>query len=272
MGVRDNFYDLGGSSLQGFMIFARIAERLQISLPAATMLQAPTIFLQSQLLNQSSGDKHDDDDIVVQFRAGGSQEPLFFVHDGWGGIMFVRELARLLETDRTIYGIRPPALDGKYAIPRTIEAVAAEYIEAIRQKQPHGPYMLAGYSFGGFVAFEMARQLMALGESVRYLGIIDASKPSEPVFVRGLQSVGKHTLYVVLQKGHACRPALRPVDRRDDHRMEKFRASFAWIAAGAVGGSWPLPLYFWKSGQTLQDATLSRKGYRVCREQQRETP
>jgi thioesterase domain-containing protein len=61
--------------------------------------------------------------------------------------------------------------------------------------------MLAGYSFGGFVAFEMARQLMALGESVRFLGIIDASKPSEPAFVRGLQSVGKHTLSVLLQKG-----------------------------------------------------------------------
>jgi len=200
VGVRDNFYDLGGSSLQGFMIFTRIAERLQISLPAATMLRAPTVFLQGQLLNQSSGDKHNDDDIVVQFRAGGSQEPLFFVHDGWGGIMFVRDLAGLLETDRAIYGIRPPALDGKYAIPRTIEAVAAEYIEAIRQKQPHGPYMLAGYSFGGFVAFEMARQLVASGESIRYLGIIDASKPSDPVLVRGLQSIGKHTLHVLLQK------------------------------------------------------------------------
>ena len=201
VGVRDNFYDLGGSSLQGFMIFARIAERLRISLPAATMLQAPTIFLQGQLLSQSSGNKPDDDDIVVQFRAGASQQPLFFVHDGWGGIMFVRELASLLETDCTVYGIRPPALDGKYAIPQTIEAVAAEYLEAIRQKQPHGPYMLAGYSFGGFVAFEMARQLMASGESVRFLGIIDASKPSDPAFVRGLQSVGRHTLYVLLQKG-----------------------------------------------------------------------
>lgn len=200
VGVRDNFYDLGGSSLQGFMIFARIAERLNISLPAATMLQAPTIFLQSQLLIQPSAQNHDDDDIVVQFRTGGSQQPLFFVHDGWGGIMFVRELARLLETDRAIYGIRPPALDGKHAIPQTIEAVAAEYIEAIRQKQPRGPYMLAGYSFGGFAAFEMARQLMASGESVRYLGIIDASKPSDPVLVRGLQSVGKHTPFVVLQK------------------------------------------------------------------------
>ena len=201
VGVRDNFYDLGGSSLQGFMIFARIAERLQISLPAATMLQAPTIFLQSQLLHRSSGEKHNDDDIVVQFRAGGSQQPLFFVHDGWGGIMFVRDLAGLLETDCTVYGIRPPALDGKYAIPQTIEAVAAEYIEAIRQKQPHGPYKLAGYSFGGFVAFEMARQLMASGESVRFVGIIDASKASEPVFVRGLQSIGRHTLSVLLQKG-----------------------------------------------------------------------
>lgn len=73
-------------------------------------------------------------------------------------------------------------------MPRTIEAVAAGYIQAIRQKQAYGPYVLAGYSFGDFVAFEIARQLVASGESGRFLGIIDASKPSEPVLVRGLKS------------------------------------------------------------------------------------
>jgi thioesterase domain-containing protein len=67
--------------------------------------------------------------------------------------------------------------------------------EAIRRKQPHG-----GYSFGGFVAFEMARQLAALGEGVRFLGIIDTSKPSEPILVRGPQPIGKHTFSVLLQK------------------------------------------------------------------------
>src|SRR5207245_222658 len=148
VGVRDNFYDLGGTSLQGFMIFARIAERLQIALSPATMLRAPTILLQAQFVEQSSDDDENADSVIVQFRGGGSKEPLFFVHDGWGGIMFVRDLAKLLNTDRAIYGLRPPALDGKQFIPRTIEAVAAGYIQAIRQKQAYGPYMLAGYSFG----------------------------------------------------------------------------------------------------------------------------
>lgn len=201
VGVQDNFYDLGGTSLQAFMIFARIAERLQTSLPPATMLQAPTIFLQSQIVEQSSGQTDGEHGLLVPFREKGSREPLFFVHDGWGGIMFVRDLAKLLKTDRAIYGLRPPALDGKQSIPRTIEAVAAGYILAIRQKQAHGPYMLAGYSFGGFVAFEMARQLTAMGESVRFLGVIDASKSSEPVLVRGLKSARKQTLSSLLRKG-----------------------------------------------------------------------
>lgn len=200
VGVRDDFYDLGGTSLQGFMIFARIAERLQISLPPATMLQAPTILLQARIVEQSSGYNRNEDGLVVQFRAGGAREPLFFVHDGWGGIMFVRDLARLLKTDRTIYGLRPPPLDGKHLIPGTIEAVAAGFIQAIQQKQAYGPYMLAGYSFGGFVAFEMARQLAASGERVRFLGIIDASKPSEPVLVRGLRSARKQTFISLLEK------------------------------------------------------------------------
>jgi thioesterase domain-containing protein len=182
------------------MIFARIAERLHITLPPATMLKAPTILLQTQFVEQSSDNDENADGVIVQFRGGGSREPLFFVHDGWGGIMFVRDLAKLLKTDRAIYGLRPPALDGKQFIPRTIEAVATVYIQAIRQKQTHGPYMLAGYSFGGFVAFEIARQLVASGETVSFLGIIDASKPSEPILVRGLKSAGSHSLSVLLEK------------------------------------------------------------------------
>ena len=201
VGVRDDFYDLGGTSLQGFMIFARIAERLRITLPPATMLKAPTILLQAQLVEKSSFDVENTDSVVVQFREGGAKEPLFFVHDGWGGIMFVRDLAKLLNTDRPIYGLRPPALDGKQAIPRTIEAVATGYIKAIRQLQPRGPYLLAGYSFGGFVAFEMARQLVESGERVSFLGVIDASKASEPALVRGLKSAGKHSLPALLRKG-----------------------------------------------------------------------
>ena len=201
IGIHDNFYDLGGTSLQGFMIFARIAQRLQISLPPATMLQAPTIFLQAHFIDQSSACNHDAGGIVVQFRAGGSREPLFFVHDGWGGIMFVRELANLLKTDRTIYGLRPPPLDGKNFIPRTIEDTAALYVRELLQKQAHGPYVLSGYSFGGFVAFEMARQLIALGEIVHFLGIIDASKPSEPALVRALHAARTQSLSSLLQKG-----------------------------------------------------------------------
>jgi len=108
-------------------------------------------------------------------------------------------LAKLLKTDRAIYGLRPPALDGKRSIPRTIEAVAAEYIQAIRQRQACGPYVLAGYSFGGFVAFEIARQLVASGEHVQFLGIIDASKPLEPLLVRGLNSARRRTLFSLLQ-------------------------------------------------------------------------
>jgi thioesterase domain-containing protein len=113
--------------------------------------------------------------------------------------MFVRDLAQLLKTDRAIYGLRPAALDGKQLIARTIEAVAADYIVAVKQKQARGPYMLAGYSFGGFVAFEMARQLAASGETVGFVGIIDASKPSGPILVRGLKSVRRHTLSSLIQ-------------------------------------------------------------------------
>lgn len=198
--IEDNFYDLGGTSLQGFMIFARIAQRLKVNLPPATMLQAPSVVLQARFIERASDDDGNARDLLVRFRAGGSREPLFMVHDGWGGIMFLRELANLLRTDRAIYGLRPPALDGRSSLPRTIEETATLYIEQIRRQQPRGPYQLCGYSFGGFVAFEMARQLTAKGEEVHFVGIIDASKASKPTIVRSLLAIRTGELPSLLRK------------------------------------------------------------------------
>lgn len=198
--IEDNFYDLGGTSLQGFMIFARIGQRLKVNLPPATMLQAPSVVLQARFIERASDDDGNADGLLVRFRAGGSREPLFMVHDGWGGIMFLRELANLLRTDRAIYGLRPPALDGRNPLPRTIEETATLYIAQIRRQQPRGPYQLCGYSFGGFVAFEMARQLTAGGEEVHFVGIIDASKAPEPTIARSLLAIRKGELPSLLRK------------------------------------------------------------------------
>jgi thioesterase domain-containing protein len=84
-----------------------------------------------------------------------------------------RHLLCALKTDRAVFGLQPPPLDGKHSIPRTIETMAAAYIIEMRRVQPHGPYFLAGFSFGGRVSFEIAQQLVREGERVSFVGLID---------------------------------------------------------------------------------------------------
>src|SRR5258708_2497502 len=172
LGIDDNFYDLGGTSLQAFMIFARIAITLGYDLPPPTMMKAPTIARQAHALRAfvSSAGRSS---ILVPFRERGHGSPLFVVHGGGGDIMYAKEIAHDLRSDRPVYGLQPPPLDGKHHIPRTVKAIAAGYLAEILKMQPQGPYYLAGYSFGGWVALELAQQLACKGEDVAFLGIID---------------------------------------------------------------------------------------------------
>jgi thioesterase domain-containing protein len=98
---------------------------------------------------------------VVPIRRQGERLPLFVV-SGWGGrVLGLNGLARLLGEDQPVFGLQPQGLDGREPFLTRVEDMAAYYLRGVREVQPHGPYCLAGYSFGGFVVFEMAQQLQA---------------------------------------------------------------------------------------------------------------
>lgn len=171
LGVDDDFYELGGTSLQAFLIFARITAEFSHDLPPAVMLEAPTIAKQAELLRNPANASP----ALVPFRRMGALAPLFVVHARFGDIMFVKEIVRDLKSDRPVYGFQPLSLDGARRIPRNIEGIAAHYLADLRKVQPKGPYHLAGYSWGGHLALEMAQQLIRHGESVAFLGLIDST-------------------------------------------------------------------------------------------------
>jgi oxalate---CoA ligase len=95
--------------------------------------------------------------------------------------MYYRHLLSNLKSDRPVFGLQPLPLDGKHRIPRTVESMAADYVAEIRRVQPHGPYFLAGHSFGGRVSFEIAQQLVRAGERVSFLGLIDTGLHDTPI-------------------------------------------------------------------------------------------
>jgi len=177
VGVHDHFFDLGGHSLLAVRLVARIEKTFGKKLSVAMIFQRPTIEQLGQLLQESPADAPPVSSLV-EIRPQGSRPPLYFVH-GVGGGMFwgYANLARHLSPDQPVYAFKSRGLDGLEEWP-TIEEMAAHYVADLRAFQPHGPYLLGGYCFGGNVAHEMACQLHAQGEQTALIALINCLPPN----------------------------------------------------------------------------------------------
>jgi amino acid adenylation domain-containing protein len=171
IGIKDNFFEIGGHSLIAARLFARIEKVMGMNLPLATLYQAPTIELLAKTIRER--DWCASWCCLVPIRAGGSKPPLFFVHGAGGNVLLYRELVSHLCQDQPFYGLQAKGLDGKEPPCTSFEDMAAHYIEEVTSLQPDGPYYLGGYCLGGAIALEMAQQLRAQGREVSLLAMIE---------------------------------------------------------------------------------------------------
>jgi thioesterase domain-containing protein len=169
--IRDNFFDLGGHSLLVVSLLARVERVTGKRLHVADIFKAPTIESLALLLREEVDLSSTP---LVAIQPHGSLTPVFFVHPAGGSVGAYFALARALGSERPFY-----ALEGTLAgnARRQVESVAMNYLEAIRTVQPDGPYLLGGWSSGGAVAFEMARQLQACGAGVALVVLLDSGPP-----------------------------------------------------------------------------------------------
>ena len=193
IGVHDDFFEIGGQSLLAAQMVIEIDKEFGRKIDLSTLLTASTVeALAQRLHSEDTGTQTS----LVPIRATGSKAPLFCVHGGGGHVLRFRAMAARLDADQPFYGLRSPEADG--AVARlTVEDLAAKYIRDIRAVQPKGPYFLAGASFGGLIAYEMATQLITAGEKVGLLGLFDTGNPA---YYRDLsfgQSLQFQALYVV---------------------------------------------------------------------------
>lgn len=179
IGVRDDFFQLGGSSVQAVRLFAHIEKKLGRSIPPAALMQNRTIESLAMLMKE---DHLQTWDSLVPIRARGSRAPLFCVHAGGAHVLFYHALARRLGSDQPVYALQPAGLDGRASLHKSVEEMAEYYVQEIRKVQPQGPYAVLGTCFGNAVCLEMARQLQAADQSVALLAIIDSGVYSQEQF------------------------------------------------------------------------------------------
>jgi len=175
VGVSSNFFDLGGHSLTAIRLMSRIRQEFEQDIALEMLFQLPTVAqLATALRNRTAGSSTDR--VLVPLQTQGSNPALFCVHPAGGTAFCYANLSRLLGSEQPFYALRLPEWSKTGQYPAIAEQ-AAMYLEAIRSVQPHGPYLLGGWSFGGIVAFEMARQLEQQGEEVAFLALIDSAVP-----------------------------------------------------------------------------------------------
>jgi amino acid adenylation domain-containing protein len=172
VGLDDNFFDFGGHSLLAAKMLLDVQHKFGRALPLATLLKTPTVRELAAVLRQKPMARKWSP--LVPIRKEGSRPAFFCIHGIGGNVLNFERLGSFLSPDQPVYGIQARGLDG--GVPHSsVEEMAASYIEAVREVQPAGPYLLAGYSAGGAVAFEMARQLSVVGQPVALLALLDAS-------------------------------------------------------------------------------------------------
>ncbi|WP_293128195.1 non-ribosomal peptide synthetase [Microcoleus sp. bin38.metabat.b11b12b14.051] len=175
VGIRDNFFDLGGDSLLTIRLIKEINQQFNSELPLSSLFLNPTIEGLADSLD--SGTNPREWSPLVAIKPRGKNPPFFCVHPIFGVVFPYCDLAFQLGENQPFYGLQPKGIDGETAPLTRIEDMAADYIAALRTVQPQGPYFLGGWSFGGLVAFEMAQQLLAAGEEVALLAVLDTLAP-----------------------------------------------------------------------------------------------
>ncbi len=221
VGVRDNFFELGGHSLLAVRLFAQIKEFFGKDLPLATLFQAPTIEQLANILCSQGWDAPRE--LLVPLQPGGNKPPLFCIY----GILLYHDLARHLGPQQAVYGVYiqdevnlllAGRLETELSTLTSVADQATLYLKKIRTLQPVGPYFLAGESFGGLVAFEMAQQLHAQGEKVALLALFDTQAPGD---MKGLPWRERVCLHLgnLLQKGSTY--ALQKVGQRIDSSKDR---------------------------------------------------
>ncbi len=181
LGIDDDFFKSGGHSLNASIVVSKIRKEFDVDMPLVELFKTPTIkALAEYIWIREGGTKKftAKADNLALLKAGIDRDKhLFFIHDGTGEVDGYIEFCKYLSSDMHYWGVRADRLENLAPRNQTIEEMARKYIEKMKSVQAKGPYYIAGWSYGGIIAFEMVEQLEQQGECIGFLGLIDSPPP-----------------------------------------------------------------------------------------------
>lgn len=180
VGIYDNFFELGGHSLIAVQVMTRIEKLTGKRLPLAALFENSTVEKLALMLEMDG--KSIVWDSLVPIKPTGNKMPLYIVHGAGLNVLLFNTLASGMDADQPVYGLQAKGLNGIDEPLKNIVDIAAHYNASIMAQNPNGPYALAGYSFGGIIAFEMAKQFQAMGKQVKMLAMFDTYAYRSPYY------------------------------------------------------------------------------------------
>lgn len=175
--TEDDFFDLGGTSLQAIRLVSKIKDAFQTKLSTGALLEAPTIIQLAQQLDSENSQSTPSN--LITLKSGGDRTPVFLVPSGGLEILFYHPLAKHIDNNIPVYGIEPIGFKLNETPLATVEKMAEHYIKEIRRVLTNGPFTLLGHCFGATIAFEMAKQLRSLSIDVPIIISLDGQAPRQ---------------------------------------------------------------------------------------------
>jgi thioesterase domain-containing protein/acyl carrier protein len=203
LGINDNFFELGGHSIMAMQIMSRFEKETGTAFPATILFKNPTI---SSLLTsiEKEGVAEREWKSLIPIKPRGNKMPLYIVHGDGLYVLNFKDLAKYVADEQPLFGLQPPDLKEVDNTIETMADIARHYVDEILEHNPNGPYAIAGYSFGGYIAVEMVRQLTVLGKEVKMLGILDTdaencfyNKPLRTIFRKKIRRQFPKLLWLI---------------------------------------------------------------------------
>ena len=189
--IHDDFFELGGHSLIAVQAMTSLEKETGKRMPLASLFEAPTVEKLSLLIEQKERSKAFDS--LVAIKPGGNKMPLYIVHGFGMNVLLFNNVAKNMDVQQPVYALQAKGLNADHIDDSfdKMEDIAASYISEILRQNPDGPYALAGYSLGGIIVFEMAKQLKAMGKEIKMLAMFDTYADNSNYFNPFLLNITK---------------------------------------------------------------------------------